>query len=126
MGTALFVGGNRWSVGTRSTRVSWENAGAEKGMRKDALITKREKSSEGRSPRALEVERNFQGREKANTAERVAKPWGRGFPESEQRFRDASQKGSARKGARVRICCRVVGAQARCLVPEAGVDPDTP
>jgi hypothetical protein len=39
-----------------------------------ARITEEEKSSEGRSPRALEAERGFQGLNGLDTIERVAKP----------------------------------------------------
>jgi hypothetical protein len=37
-------------------------------------IDEKEQSSEGRSPRALEVERHFLGMSEPNAAERVAKP----------------------------------------------------
>ena len=42
VGTAFFVGSNRWSAGTRPERVLWESAGAEKATRKGRLITEKE------------------------------------------------------------------------------------
>jgi hypothetical protein len=53
-------------------------------------ITGLEKSFEGRSPRALGVERDFQGFLRAKTVERVAKPYGRDFQGAWQRMLDAS------------------------------------
>jgi hypothetical protein len=74
VGTAFFVGANRWSAGVRPERVLQESAGAEKVIRKNHLTTGKEKNSEGRSPGALGAEKGSQGRWVADAVERVAKP----------------------------------------------------
>jgi hypothetical protein len=61
VGTAFAVGRSRWSAGTRPGWVLWESAGADKADRKNCLIAAKEKSSEGRNPRALGVETSSQG-----------------------------------------------------------------
>jgi hypothetical protein len=43
-------------------------------FKKKYPITHKEKSSEMRSPRVLEVEKGFQGKNERKTVERVAKP----------------------------------------------------
>jgi hypothetical protein len=55
-------------------------------------IPETEESFEGRSPRALEAERGPQGIERADTIERVAKPWGWDFERARQRSFDASKE----------------------------------
>jgi hypothetical protein len=56
-----------------------------------------EQGSEGLSPGALETEKDLQGGESLNAAERVAKPSERDLPGATQRSRDASNE--AKKGA---------------------------
>jgi hypothetical protein len=122
-GTAFSGGISRWSAGTRPGRVSYESARAERSIRKNLPIPEKEKSSEGRSPGALGVERHSQGPGTAQTAERVAKPCGRHFRGPRQRSPDAFRKEGAKRGSRVRKCCRAIGTQARCSITVAGVDP---
>jgi hypothetical protein len=60
-GTAFQMGVNRWSAGARSFEVLPGSAGTEREARKGFSITWKEKNSEGRSPRALGIERGPQG-----------------------------------------------------------------
>jgi len=55
-------------------------------------ITKEEKSSEGRSPRALGAEKGFQGSGSLKTAIRVAKPYVRHFWERRNSLRRLSKR----------------------------------
>jgi hypothetical protein len=70
-------------------------SGEEEG--KPSSDHREEQGSEGLSPGALEAEKDLQGGESLNAAERVAKPYERGLPGATQRSRDASNE--AKKGA---------------------------
>jgi hypothetical protein len=81
-------------------------------------ITGEEKSSEGRSSRALAVERDGQGSLKAETAERVAKPCVRHFLRAGQRFQDASSKEGVKR--RAQRSGYAEGQRSSCEVPLEG------
>jgi hypothetical protein len=63
-------------VGARPIRSRYLNARTERVVCKSNLITKKEESSEERSPRVLETEKGFQGSLKGfiKLVARVAKP----------------------------------------------------
>jgi hypothetical protein len=63
-------------VGARPIRFRFLNARTERVVCKNNLITKKEKSSEGKSPRVLETEKGFQGSFESfkKLVVRVAKP----------------------------------------------------
>jgi hypothetical protein len=62
--------------GSQADKVSFPKRKSGKAACKGSLITKKEKSSEGKSPRVLETEKGFQGsfRSFIKLVERVAKP----------------------------------------------------
>jgi len=77
-------------------------------MGNHSWATKSEKGSVERSPRALEVERDLQGRKGANAIERVAKPCGWDFPRDWHFMWDASSE------VKKRVLCSGYAVGPRC------------
>lgn len=93
------AGAIRWGSGAKPGRFGTKERERKKEKETFLSIAKTEKSSEGQTPRASEVERGFQGLRKANTAERVVKPCGWHFRDARQRISDVLSSEGTKKRA---------------------------
>jgi hypothetical protein len=107
------AGGIRWGSGARPGRFGTKERERKKEKETFLSIAETEKSSEGRTPRASEVERGFQGLRKADTAERVAKPCGWHFRDTRQRVLDVLSSEGTKKWAPQPAMLKGRKAQAR-------------
>jgi hypothetical protein len=118
--------GIRWGSAARPGRFGTKERERKKERETFLSIVKKEKSSEGRTPRASEVERGFQGLRKADTAERVAKPCGWYFRDARQRISDVLSSEGAIRRALQPAMLKGQKAQARRFLARAFISRPEP